>query len=1087
MVAFACNNCGNRMQGFATSCSRCGRTDLTLASESSAAANEFGASGSKSLSEQLTENSSSFESQSKRNAQKQSQYPQSGSYSQSKPSQPGSNSLSSKPAEPRWDDQSSVSSEPSWKAQSSKGTEPRWDSQSSRDGSSAQSNWTSQSPESKSWKSPESAWSKNADRSTTTNSREKTPERPAGLGTLLFGVLVPTAAIIFETQTHFCALSFFDPLPSMTHVMFFSLIPLTSLMAWLAGRRKFNPDTDMTTHAGVLSLFSGMAMGIAILYSLMFLPMAPISILAIALLGMGLLGLSPMLSIPCILKSGKVASSLAERENSYADPHQLKHIGHLIILVMVIALELPSTLTRIHLAQAADSNPQTQLNGLKWLRSFGNEEVLLRACYERSGRATDILGSLWEFSHPTGVQAARDVFYKVTGKPFNTVPIPAAARATMQNAGIMSDPADLNAGVEDEFDYDADIAGEIVSGVARGLSISGSKISGTIDPDATLANLQWAFTLSNTSKYDREARAKILLPPNAVVSKATLTVNGEERDAVIMGRSEARAIYRRAVVEKKDPLLVSMCGPDNLLVQCFPVRPNDKMLIKLYMAAPMQMTSTDHAMLMLPAFDERNFQIDVHHDVDLASNGKSVDLSCKGLKTTAKGDKVLITGAVDTAELARGDTTLSASRNQQVTTVFADASTESRGQDLVDVVRSVQSAQFSPAVEHHAAPASLTVLIDGSVGMSPFLPAVLNGLQALPTNVSTSIEFVKDGEAVLNSADELTNVRCEGGQENAAPLLKALSKHSSTNGSVLWIHAAQPICNNATKSHIQRVFDYSTSPVLLYDMQVVAGANEILDGCRTMNSIVRVHRSGSIETDLKNLFQSWKQPVQSVVDAGTGLRVPTSQSLCDLDAYRQVRELLAQQNQREAARIAVGQHIITPVSSAVVTMNLPATNPAPTPKAPDSRAQSYRSGLRSMLADNFGAIGDREALSANKKRMYSAATVCEEAKCKEAPASAPARALGTIGPQGDSAVDIVRIREDGSDKKGEFNTLASADIDQFSAQGGQGLDESGGTAGSDAGTAASVPESDTWLLLAVGVLLLGSAVYLKKRGVAVRV
>lgn len=861
-------------------------------------------------------------------------------------------------------------------------------------------------------------------------------------------------------------------------------------MAWLAGRRKFNPDTDMTTHAGVLSLFSGMSMGIAILYSLMFLPMAPISILAIALLGIGLLGLSPMLSIPCILKSGRVASSLAERENSYADPHQLKHIGHLIILVMVIALELPSTLTRIHLAQAADSNPQVQLSGLKWLRSFGSEEVLLRACYERSGRATDILGSLWEFSHPIGVQTARDVFYKVTGKPFNTVPIPASARATIQNAGIMSDPADLNAGVEDEFDYDADIAGEIVSGVARGLSISTSKISGTLDPDATLASLQWAFTLSNTSKYDREARAKILLPPNAVVNKATLTVNGEERDALIMGRSEARAIYRRAVVEKKDPLLVSMCGPDLLLVQCFPVRPNDKMLVKLYMAAPMQMTRADQATLMLPAFDERNFQIDVHHEVELTSKGKSVEVACKDLKSEAKGDKVLIAGAVDTAELARGDTTLSVSRNPHVTTVFADSSTEGRGQDLVEVVHSVSSAQLSPKVDHHSAPSSLTVLIDGSIGMTTFLPQVMKGLEALPAQVKTNIVFLKDGETVLNNATELTNVRCEGGQENAAPLLEALTKHSS-NGAVLWIHAAQPLCAIATKKHIQRVFGYSTSPALLYDMQVVAGANEILDGCRTMNSIVRVHRTGSSEADLKSLFQSWQQPAASTTTGASGLRVPANQSLCDLEAYRQVRDLLAQHNERAAARLAVGQHIITPVSSAVVTMNLPASNPAPTPKAPDTRAHSYRSGIRSMFGNNFGSLGEHEASSAyntkGKAQSIGAPVASEEAKyAKEAPASAPARGNGTVGPQSDSAVDTVRSRQESVDEKGGLNSAPSTELDQFSSQGAEGLDGSGGSAG-DTGTAASVPESDTWLLLAVGVLLLGAALYLKRRGVAVRV
>ena len=90
----------------------------------------------------------------------------------------------------------------------------------------------------------------------------------------------------------------------------------------------------------------------------------------------------------------------------------------------------------------------------------------MRACYERSGRATDILGSLYESAHPFNVDQARRVFYQVRGKPFNAVPIPSSARATIQHTGAVEDPAGVNAGVEDEFDLDTDIAGEVVSGVA---------------------------------------------------------------------------------------------------------------------------------------------------------------------------------------------------------------------------------------------------------------------------------------------------------------------------------------------------------------------------------------------------------------------------------------------------------------------------------------------------------------------------------------------------------------------------------------------------------------------------------------------
>jgi Vault protein inter-alpha-trypsin domain len=376
---------------------------------------------------------------------------------------------------------------------------------------------------------------------------------------LFFGVILPVIAVAFELTTHFCAQHFFDPFPSSNHVILFLLIPLSNFMAWLAGRR------DMSAHFGFMSLISGMAMGIGCLYALMFLPLTPHAALWTLVFGFGLLGFAPLLSVPCTWLSGKTVCKLAASRKTFFDAHQVEHIGHLIVLCLVVAVELPSTLTRMNLSLAAD--PATEKQGVQWLRQFGSEEVMLRACYERSGRATDILGSLYEAAHPVSIESARTIFYEVTGKPFNSVPIPAAARATIQHAGLVDDPNGLNADVKDEFDLDSDIAGENVSGVARGLAVSKTEVRGTVDSDAAVAELDWNTTFTNSSPYDREARAKLLLPPGGVVTKASVTINGVEHDATILVRSLARAIYRQAVAERrKDPLLVSTCG-----IRCSPM------------------------------------------------------------------------------------------------------------------------------------------------------------------------------------------------------------------------------------------------------------------------------------------------------------------------------------------------------------------------------------------------------------------------------------------------------------------------------------------------------------------------------------
>ncbi|MGH9547896.1 MAG: hypothetical protein ACRD3W_00925, partial [Terriglobales bacterium] len=247
--------------------------------------------------------------------------------------------------------------------------------------------------------------------------------KKAGFAVLFFGVLVPAAAIFCEWNFHLCAQSFFDPLPTFGHLLLVSLIPLSNFLYWLATRR------DMSDHYAFIALSNGMAMGVGFLYTLMFLPLMPMGLLYVILLGAGLLLLSPILSLPFTWMTGRGICKLADMRRSSFNAHQVKHLGHLIILVMVVAIELPSTLTRMHLSEAA--NDATAAGALPWLRTFGNEEVMLRACYERCGRATDIVGSLYDAAHPLAPENARRIFYRVTGKPFNSVPIPAAARATM--------------------------------------------------------------------------------------------------------------------------------------------------------------------------------------------------------------------------------------------------------------------------------------------------------------------------------------------------------------------------------------------------------------------------------------------------------------------------------------------------------------------------------------------------------------------------------------------------------------------------------------------------------------------------------
>src|SRR5207244_5034009 len=100
-------------------------------------------------------------------------------------------------------------------------------------------------------------------------------------------------------------------------------------------------------------------------------------------------------------------------------------------------------------------------------------------------------------------------------------------------------------------------------GRIQGLNLASSRIDGSISGDDLIAYLEWTIEFKNTSTIAREARLQLALPPGGAVSRATLWVNDEEREAAYGGRGEVRAAYQQvAVQQRRDPLLVTTKGAD---------------------------------------------------------------------------------------------------------------------------------------------------------------------------------------------------------------------------------------------------------------------------------------------------------------------------------------------------------------------------------------------------------------------------------------------------------------------------------------------------------------------------------------------
>src|SRR6185369_7920912 len=122
------------------------------------------------------------------------------------------------------------------------------------------------------------------------------------------------------------------------------------------------------------------------------------------------------------------------------------------------------------MATAAEA--ESRQTGIRWLRAIGDEKLLRQLCYSRSGMSTDFIGMLFNLGDPITPDAARKVYYRVTGTPFNDLPAP-----PRQNWR--------------EWRWDSDAGGSAVGSRLSGVGLAASRIDGSVDADASLAYLEW--------------------------------------------------------------------------------------------------------------------------------------------------------------------------------------------------------------------------------------------------------------------------------------------------------------------------------------------------------------------------------------------------------------------------------------------------------------------------------------------------------------------------------------------------------------------------------------------------------------------
>jgi hypothetical protein len=712
-------------------------------------------------------------------------------------------------------------------------------------------------------------------------------KREPGFMLLAMGVLLPLVTLGVELTTRMCTDAIFDPLPTMFHILLVAFVPLANFLAWRALR--------LADVSPGLALLNGVAIGIAAFYSVVFLPLIPIAALVVVYFGLGLLPLAPLLSLIASILLRMHLSRFARNSRLRAPLWP----GLVAGLLALLAIELPATVTRIGMEIATAEAHETRLRGIQWLRIAGSEEVLLRHCYPRSGRGTDMVGSL--FSNPISVQQAQELYYRVTGTAFNSIPTPPSRAADRWFVG---------------GDWDSDQGSVRVGGRLQDLSLASSRMDGSMDANAAVAYLEWTMVFRNAGTVQKEARAQIGLPPGAVVSRVTLWINGEEREAAFAGRGKVRAAYESVVSQSRDPVLVTSAGKDRVSMQLFPVPPAGEMKVRLGITVPMRLEKEHNSLLSLPYFHERNFEFAPALRHALWVESKSPLRNGVAAGTPIPGGFSLRT-ELDELHLGEDAAIIVAERSKDELAWVAD--TRAPGQ----IVRQHFVHQTS------APPKRLVVVIDGSAAMRDVASQLAAALAKLPEAVELDLIFAGEatnvhtgGLTAKGMAEHIGAYRYTGGQDNAPQLARGLDLLSGQGDALLWVHGPQPVSLEPVEPLLQRLERLSFRPVW-YEVQVRPGANRVgekLDGLisPTMLSTEALHR----------LIGDWhsgaKRPVAVRERVAAGMKPPdaagkTSDHLARLWAADEI-ERLAQAGKERALAIRLAQtyQLVTSVSGAVV-------------------------------------------------------------------------------------------------------------------------------------------------------------------------
>lgn len=713
----------------------------------------------------------------------------------------------------------------------------------------------------------------------------------------LLGVFLPAIVVVIEASTSLCASEIFDPIPTWWHFLLLIAVPMSN--ACLLSQRAQSQQIVKKLNP----ILAGCAFGVSLFYALIFLPMTVIGVMALIFFLFGLLPLSPLLSW---LSTWRIARRIARQSGT--NFRRIYRLTAIAIFSLLAIGEIPGLWTLHQLTNACSTDTEISQPAIAKLRQWHSQKTLINACYaspwgRRHLDMSDWISEGWlnmlTFSssiranaiHP---QTVRSVFYQVTGENFNSFPSPAGNKNNY--FGRDSDV------VEEDWDH----GGDAVAGRTAHLDLTESRYDGHLDQQSGISYGEWTMVFHNSSTLPREARCQIRVPAGGKVSRLTLWINGEPCEAAFGTVSQVKAAYKEvAVVQRRDPVLVNLVGPDTYMMQCFPVPVQGDMKIRIGITSSMADNRSQ-----LPYILEKNFGIakNLSHAIWLQSK-HPFDIIDPTVTSHADGDGQSLT--LDSAEMnlsiqgkgenARADTLwcrdpfIQKSESNQTPSPF-----------LIAKNTTVPTEPIKKWI----------VVVDGSTAMERHASMISRSLDGIPADVI----FAEDQPRDLQPG-ELAAQPYRGGFDNEPAIHAALQRARNQPGSaILWLHAAQSI-ELTKKERILQLLERGTTRIPFYAATLSVGANRLLEAIGRKGAVQILPLHATYHEGMRNWLQEKMQPhSQQQWTFSHSSEAPTAPALETTD---QLARFWAMQHVEKTndAVLAARYQLVTHVSGAVVLEN----------------------------------------------------------------------------------------------------------------------------------------------------------------------